>query len=134
MALDPDKCRVLAVAGDYRIVSEYEAVYLAAPNAVFDLCDVYGDPSCALIDVEAGWCVVGGMGLWVSHFGASFKETREEKPSYSTRQVIWPDRGPPYIEGLWRVDETLIHVLTDPGTEVASLYEVNVTTLAYRRL
>ncbi len=63
MSIDPDNCRVLVSSGTYRVLSQYESAFLDTGDAMFDIGDLDGEPSCALIDTDAGWCVVGGHGL-----------------------------------------------------------------------
>ena len=134
MNFDPKDCKVLTASGSYRILSHFESAYLYTGDAAYDIGDLDGEPACALMDIEAGWCAVGGHGLHVSNFGTQFEALKMEQPDYTTSQVIWRGHTRPNFTGLWRVDEFLIHGLSNPGLEDAALFEINVSTLTFRRI
>jgi len=121
--------RVLAEAGGVRVTHDFEDVILERDGARLALADHYGDPQCALIAPERGWCVVGGEGLEVVRF---------DGPG-AVRSALWRrDNAPPdgarcwFVSGLSDLGGDRVAVVAEVAGQAAS-FEVDVRTLAWRR-
>src|SRR5437763_17210482 len=96
---------VLAVEGERRIEHAYETATLAWNGGSIAIGDHYGDPDCAVINVEGGWCVTGGEGLVVCHFEGGLPAG--PAPYAATRLTIlelWRRGNPPPSGPCWSVE------------------------------
>jgi hypothetical protein len=79
--------------------------------------------------------------LVVSIFKGGFPSgSKPINPQDVTQRELWRRSNPPpigpywSIEGMWLYEDDLIRVVVDPISDYAGLYEVNVRTLAWRKL
>jgi hypothetical protein len=104
------------------------------------------------MDVAEGWCVTGGSGLTINILECGFPKTGaplEDFPFHTLN--LWNAASPPpdgrdcwFVEGLWvrlsecdadgRLARVLVHALIEPGWQNAGLYEVELLSLAWRRI
>jgi hypothetical protein len=129
--------------GDYVIEHEYEQTYLRWPGGAYPLGDHYGDPTCAVTNAVDGWCVTGGEGLVITLFedglpaGGALGGDRKSRQAalWRRRDGVSPPEGPAwFIYGAWFAGGDLVQVAVDPGSDHAGLYEVDVRTLAWRKV
>ncbi len=132
---------VLATEGEYRIEHFYEQASLAWRGGSVDIGEHYGDPICAVINPQAGWCATGGEGLVICHFeGGLPRGPTRVSPKRMKVLELWRRANPPpmkaywSVEGAWLYQDDLIRVVVEPASEHAGLYEVNVTTLSWRKI
>jgi hypothetical protein len=132
--------RILAEDGDYRIWHEYEHATLEWPGGALPIGDHYGDPTCALISSAGGWCLTAGEGLIVCLFDGGLPRGSASPADASLRtRELWRRRNPPpnaacwFVHSVAHVGET-IHVTTDPLSDYAGVYEVDVRTMTWRRM
>jgi hypothetical protein len=133
---------VLASHGAYRIERLYETARLAWADGDIIIGDHYGDPTSAVLSVCGGWCVTGGEGLVICRF-ASRLPSNPAAGTLDRPEIVelWRRRSPPplgdkfwFVEGVWRYQGELIRALVDPLSEAAGLYEIDVLTLAWRKV
>lgn len=132
---------VLAVDGECRIEHVFEDAKLAWSGGSIDIGDHYGDPNCGLINAYAGWCAAGGEGLVICHFEGGLPKGPARFPQKRLKvSELWRRSNPPpsgaywSVEGIWLYHDDLIRVVVEPLSEHAGLYEVDVKTLAWRKL
>jgi hypothetical protein len=144
-----DNSGVLCEEEPYSVVFFYEEVHLAWEDGAIDLGSHYGYANCGIMDAEQGWCVTAGSGLIITRFARGFPG--KGKPiadfPYETHN-LWspaPDgRDTWFVEGLWwrstELDEAgrpasvLVRALVEPASDRAGLYEIDLVSLAFRRL
>jgi hypothetical protein len=136
-----DTKTVLAADGEYRIEHFYENVALVWRGGSADIGDHYGDPTCAVINSSAGWCVTGGEGLVICHFEGGLPRGPGRVSSKRLKMLeLWRRGNPPpqsafwSVQGAWLYQDDAVRVVVDPSSEHAGLYEINVTTLAWRKI
>lgn len=81
--------------------------------------DLYGDPSCALIDRYSKWCVVAGSTLFIW--------TPDKQIEIRDNNLYWACK-------LRQVDTNVVHVLVDPWSDNSSIWELNVITTERRKI
>jgi hypothetical protein len=135
--------KILFSEGEYIIAHEYEQAYLRWPGGTYPLGDHYGDPTCAVMSILEGWCVTGGEGLVITWFEAGLPAAGDPAATGKVEQTaLWrrrdskpPPAGDPwYVFGVWLVGDTRVQAVVEPGTDHAGLYEVDVRTLAWRKV
>jgi hypothetical protein len=147
-----DNRQILCFEGAYTINGGYENVYLRWDGGGVDIGDHYGHPTAAIMDVAQGWCVTAGEGLEICHFERGFPGPGRPVEDFPFRTLeLWRHGNPPpdgqtcwFVEKLWfaeseldadgKPSSILLHVLVDPGGKSAGLYEVDVVSLAWRRI
>jgi hypothetical protein len=134
---------VLFVDGEYRIESFCEDARLVWSGGSIDIGHHYGEPGCALINADAGWCVTGGEGLVICHFEGGLPKGPTRFPVERLKNVkLWRPGNPPpsgahdywSVEGIWFYQNDLIRVVVNPLDEHAGLYEVDVKTLVWHKI
>ena len=132
---------VLAVDGECRIKHVFEDAKLVWSGGSIEIGDHYGDPNCGLVNTCVGWCATGGEGLVICHFdGGLPKGTARSAEKRLKKSELWRRSSPPpsgaywSVEGMWFYRDDLIRVVVEPVSEHAGLYEVDVRTLAWRKL
>lgn len=135
--------QVLAVDGEYKIEHLFENARLVWSGGSIDIGDHYGDPDCGLINANTGWCATGGEGLVIYHFEGGLPKGPARFSEKRLRMLeLWRRSNPPpsgahrhwSVEGIWLCHDDLIRVVVEPLSEHAGLYEVDVKTLAWRKL
>ncbi len=144
--------QILCVEGDYSICGGFENAYLSWDGGGVDIGDHYGHPTSAIMDAAQGWCVTAGEGLEICFFEHGLPGPDKPIEDYPFRtQVLWRHGNPPpdgqmcwFVEKLWfaeseagadgRPVRVLLQVLVEPGTARAGLYEVDIVSLAWRRI
>jgi len=134
--------RLLCRDGDHAVAEHFEEAVLLWPDGRFIMGDFYGHPSCAIINHKGSWCLAGGEGLIVCFFedGLPSGPSSPDPARIETRK-LWRDDNPPpdgkqmwFVEGAWFYTDDLVRVVVNPLAPEAGLYEVDVRTLAWRRL
>ena len=104
-----------------RLESSYEDVFLTdkeTGRTIF-IEDCYGDPICGFIDEEHAWAAVGGKYLTIW--------TPQATTRLEHQELAWifaiRAKGTDYIE-----------VLTDPWSEDASVWQIDMRTYEHRKL
>ena len=79
---------VLASSDQFRILHEYETVWLEAEGrGRIVIGDFYGDPKMAIIDAGERWCVIGGCGLIIYFLQEPFDHYAYNEISTQYREV-----------------------------------------------
>lgn len=121
----------------FRINHDFEYAILEWPSGSLALGDHYGDPTCALVCPEHGWCVVGGEGIVVFDFGGSFSLDNPPSLEKCTPASLWRRAKPPpdstacwFVSELTAVDADHVRAVVDQHGS----FEVNLRTLSWRAL
>lgn len=140
--MKPEDNNVLCSDGDYTITHSHEDAFLIWPADRLVVGDHYGNPTCAIINLSDNWCLTGGEGLVICRFEDGFPSGAA--PSTLARMTVtelWRRANPPAdgseawdIEGAWLFEGDIARILVDPLSPNAGLYEVDVRTLAWRRM
>ena len=129
---------ILASGADgFQIWHDYEYALLHWEGGSLPLGDHYGDPACALLSPDHGWCVIGGEGIVVFDFGGPF--SRNDPPSLDgcSSAELWRRENPPsdstpcwFVSELAVIDPEHVRAVIDGQGSV----EVNLRTLEWRGL
>ncbi len=147
---------VLTTEGDYTLLhgtddNDEQVTCLVWPGGSVEIWDDPIEPTCAIISVEGGWCMIGGVGLLVAQFeGGLPTGTEPLDPRRITRRRLWAGvfRGMAsqgenlelQRDRIWRIEMAryyegdLVRVVTDLCSDYAGVYEVDVRTLDGRRI
>lgn len=122
----------------YRVTHEYEQTFVEWPGGELEIGNHYGDPVCAVLDAEAGLCVIGGEGLCVTKFrrtstanGTALKDLEHSE--------LWRWQNPREHEPCWFVTHLelrangKVRATVDAGGAGDGVYEVDTRTLEWRR-
>lgn len=124
--------------GDYFVDHVCEQSYICWPGGDYPAGAHYGDPLCAALNVQGGWCVTGGEGLVVTVFSAGLPRRGDPAPAQSVAQTaLWRSgdaKDLRFVVGLEIAGGDRVRATVDPQGNHAGVYEVDVRTLAWRRL
>ena len=114
-----------------KVVHEYEWTALidkVSGRIVFE-DDFYGDPDCALIDVNNAWAIVGGEHLTIWRKGIW------RKWIWRKEQLIYPENPElTWIHSLRLTEPDVVEILTDPWSEHSAIWQLDMRTLKARKL
>lgn len=109
-----------ATPSGFRIRHDFEDAWLEWPGGRLPLGDHYGDPTCALLNPDEGWCVVGGEGLVIHDVGAPFTVAAPPRPDPGHRYDLWRRANPPpdgtrcwFVTALTAIGPARVRALTD---------------------
>lgn len=124
----------LAESSNFSVWSDFEEVHLRRSSGTDTVIGhFHGDPECALIDGQEGWCAVGGSGLIVYWLREPFCEYE-----YDTICDQWREFG--RLGDTWEItkleqtgaDQLRFHV--DPNSGHSGTYDLNVQSLRIQRV
>ena len=135
--------QLLAQSKHYRVVHEYETVFLiGATQHAIPVGDFYGDPHAALIDQHERWCIMVGEGLIVYYLRQPFSPY-VRPPSYlppaltaseqwatrfrDTKEIWW-------IDAVYQVGDNLVRFVVDSASEYAGVYKLSIPDLAVNQV
>ena len=128
---------ILAAAAGFRIRYDYEDAVLEWPGGRLALGDHYGDPACALLDLDQGWCVVGGEGLVVHDFGRPISAAAPPQADQVRRHELWRRANPPpdgarcwFVTALAPLGAQRVRAVTDEH----GAFEIDLASRTFRRL
>lgn len=112
---------VLCENDSLRLLHQYETVFLVdrATGRILFESSGYGDPECGLLAEGGSWALIGAdrLTLW--------------RPA---RVQAFEDDELSWIHGLRFRDATTVEILTDPWSEHAAIWELDVETFVCRKV
>ncbi|MDU1891035.1 MAG: hypothetical protein E6767_10120 [Dysgonomonas sp.] len=113
--------KVLAESSELQIGHLFEDTYLLRKRTkeYYYLCSFYGDPTCALIDYNNSFCLVGGVDniiLW-----------KENKIINIGKDMLYPTFD------IRQKGYSTVEILTDPWSGNPAIWVVDIKTLAIQK-
>lgn len=130
--------KILVESYTYKILHEYETVYLLFKNTgkIVIIGDFYGDPEMAFISNDESYCVVGGCGLVIYYLKEPFHEFE-----YNNNCEQWKEffRNP---DDIWWIEDisegsnskTVKFTVDSDDERRTGTYEMDVFTFDVKRL
>ncbi len=119
---------MLAQSAHFTITHEYEVVWLKRPRKRrIIIGDFYGDPTGAIIDSQERWCLMFGAGIILYYLRPPFQQYHYHQTTdqwlefHRDRENLW------FIENAWQVQPDLVQFTTDPVSEYAGTYHLELT-------
>ncbi|MCT4596519.1 MAG: hypothetical protein N4A50_01395 [Vallitalea sp.] len=129
--------KTLAESCNYKILDEYETVYLLFKNTgkIVIIGDFYGDPETAFISNNESYCVVGGCGLIIYYLKEPFYEFEYNNKCKQWKEVFRNLNDVWWIEDISeRSDSKIVKFTVDSDDGIRDgIYEIDVFTLNIRR-
>jgi hypothetical protein len=116
-----ENLKILNETNKYVLGHIFENVYLIDKNTNIesDLGQIYGDPSCGLIDIDNKWCVVGGSTIIIW--------TPKETNNIQVEELNWACR-------IRQKDQNSVQILIDPWSDSSSIWELNIINKTYFKI
>jgi hypothetical protein len=125
----------LASSAHYRVLRDYEIVFLETPHrSRVVIGDFYGDTCTALIDTNERWCLKAGCGLILYFLREPFQPYTYD--THTTQWIEWY-RHPKdtwYVETLEQTAPECVRFTVDPYSEHAGSYNVHILTCIITRI
>lgn len=113
--------KILNETNKYVLGHIFEDIYLIdkETNEKYELGNMYGDPSCGLIDQDNNWCIIGGSTLiiWTA------KETTELKVD----ELYWACR-------IRQINQKSVQILIDPWADNSTIWELNIVDKSHSKI
>lgn len=154
-----DTTRLLASSDRYRVLSDFETVYVQNGDQVkCKVGEFYGDPYAALITWDEQWAVIVGEGVLLVHLpllgSAPHRELRLDtaqslggalKAAVAHEGVACLTRlltgGPGWIgweatwfEAVYQADRHVVRLVCDPYGKEGGIYQIDVSTFGVARI
>jgi hypothetical protein len=135
--------QLLAQSKHYRVVHEYETVFLiGATEHAITIGDFYGDPQAALIDRHERWCIVVGEGLIVYYLHPPFSPYFRPPPSLPPALIAseqWATRFRDAEKNWWidtvcQIGDNLVEFAVDSASEHSGVYNLSIPDLAVNQV
>ena len=123
----------LAEYEDITVHGEFEYALISGKGIGSNVCigDFYGDPSCACIDTNRKWCVVGGKGLIVYYLKEPFESYQYDTETSQWKELFRDPEATIWVEEITQLDEETVKFITEDENDV---YELNVNSMEYKKL
>ena len=112
--------KVLDETRRLKLAYHYETISLVDKQSgqVLMEGELYGDPTCGLIDERNQWAIVGGeyLSIWTPE-----------------RTKHWIEQAPRWIHAVREARRGLVEVLTDPWGTDPAIWTLDTTTFALRK-
>lgn len=151
--------RLLASSDRYRVLSDFETVYVQDGEQVKrQVGEFYGDPYAALITTDEQWAIIVGEGVLLVHLpllgitphrelrldtaqslGGAFKTAvTQEGVTCLTRLLTggpgWLGWEATWFEAVYQVDHHLVRLVCDPYGEEGGIYQIDLSTFEVARI
>ncbi|MBX3255386.1 MAG: hypothetical protein KF862_14690 [Chitinophagaceae bacterium] len=110
--------KILSETNKFILGHNFEDAYLIdkETNYRFELGNMYGDPSCGLIDKDNKWCIVGGSTLII--------RTQDETTEIKADELYWACK-------IRQTNKNSVQILVDPWADNSSIWEINILDKSY---